>query len=121
MKVYVRLLINAPITDFSLLKKLHHYKSNDPEISEIGLQKFLNYLWYLNEENIVLTFFDKSFSEATKEKRRAAIQNENNNNEDNDDESEKRVKLKKENLGERSRKWFKTIFKPENKDVFPKI
>jgi hypothetical protein len=98
VKIYVRVWFSAPIPitapnlDFGLLKDLYDYKSIDPEISDAGLQKLLNHLWYLNEENMGLAFFDDTIPEETKEKMRLAI--ENTPFDDEDEGPEKRVRIK---------------------------
>jgi len=50
--------VQAPLNDIMFIKKLHSYKNDDKNIAEITLNKFLNHLWYLNEECAAFSLFD---------------------------------------------------------------
>lgn len=50
--------MQAPLNDIQFIKKLHSYKKDDKIIAEIALNKFLNHLWYLNEECVAFSLFD---------------------------------------------------------------
>lgn len=50
--------VQAPLNDIIFIKKLHSYKNDDKIIAEIALNKFLNHLWYLNEECAAFSLFD---------------------------------------------------------------
>lgn len=56
----------APNYDLQFIKKLVDYKSIDPKISEVCLQKFGNHLWYLNPETVAMAFFDEELSDEIK-------------------------------------------------------
>ena len=60
--------IKAPFHDLKLIKKLDSYRSINQEIAEIATKKFLNHLWYLNEQNVAFSFFDENVSIEMKEK-----------------------------------------------------
>ena len=71
------------------MKKLHLYPIK--KISEMTLKKFLNHLYYLSEESVLLSLFDESVSKETKSN---IIHNLlENENEDNDDLGESSKKL----------------------------
>ena len=56
VKIYCKAMFNAPkdhVTpkqNLDILHNLLEYKKQDNDIVEIALTKFLNHLWYLNEE-----------------------------------------------------------------------
>jgi len=50
--------VQAPLNDLIFIKKLHSYKKDNKIIAEIALNKFLNHLWYLNEECAAFSLFD---------------------------------------------------------------
>lgn len=50
--------VQAPLNDIIFIKKLNSYKKDDKIIAEIALNKFLNHLWYLNEECAAFSLFD---------------------------------------------------------------
>ena len=65
INLYVKAWFNAPIAAFSphqdleFFKSLYEYKNVDEELSKSATKKFVNHLWYLTSENILLAFFDK--------------------------------------------------------------
>lgn len=48
----------APTNDLNLLKDLENFKVLDRDIGIAVQNKLLRHLWYLNEFNIALAFFD---------------------------------------------------------------
>lgn len=48
----------APANDLNLLKDLDNFKVIDRDIGVAVQNKLLRHLWYLNEFNIALAFFD---------------------------------------------------------------
>ena len=56
----------APANDLSMLKALETFKSIDKEIAEAVQNKLTKHLWYLNEANVALAFFDDEVDTATK-------------------------------------------------------
>ncbi|KAJ8977463.1 hypothetical protein NQ317_014550, partial [Molorchus minor] len=48
----------APFHDLQFCKELIKYKTIDASISKAACGKIKNYLWYLNPENVSLSFFD---------------------------------------------------------------
>lgn len=48
----------APANDLKLLKELENYKAIDSKIGDAVQSKLRGHLWYLNESNIALAFFD---------------------------------------------------------------
>lgn len=51
---------NAPNQDLNLLKDLYYYKDIDKDISNATMKKICGHLWYLTEEAVALSFFDKN-------------------------------------------------------------
>jgi hypothetical protein len=68
VKIYIKYwctvtnVSEAPFNDITLIRTLNTYKSDDKNIAEACLSKFLNHLWYLNEECIVFSIFDERIS-----------------------------------------------------------
>lgn len=62
----------APSNDLELLKELEHYKRIDKDVGEAAQRKLRGQLWYLNEANIALSFFD---DEVTTEMKRKMVAN----------------------------------------------
>lgn len=58
----------APANDLKLLKNLEKYKEVDGEIGMAVQKKFLRHLWYINENNVALAFFDDDVSIEMKRK-----------------------------------------------------
>jgi len=52
----------APFNDINLIRTLNEYKSDDKKIADACLSKFLNHLFYLNEECAVFAIFDERIS-----------------------------------------------------------
>ena len=50
--------IEAPYNDVLFLRKLEDYKSDDKQVAELALKKFINHLWYLGEETACFSLFD---------------------------------------------------------------
>lgn len=50
--------LRAPLNDIEFLMRLDLYKNDDKIITYIAINKFINHLWYLNEECSVFTLFD---------------------------------------------------------------
>lgn len=42
--------IEAPLNGIIFLKKLVSYKNINKKIAEVAIKKFINHLWYLNDE-----------------------------------------------------------------------
>uniref|UniRef100_A0A8D8VWA4 Uncharacterized protein n=1 Tax=Cacopsylla melanoneura TaxID=428564 RepID=A0A8D8VWA4_9HEMI len=72
VRIYCKCWFNAPNArlapkqDLELLRSLIEYKSINDEISNKGLTKFLNHLWYLSPELVALAFFDETLSNEVK-------------------------------------------------------
>lgn len=60
------LAIKAPNQDFNFLKNLSSYYDN--EVAQTALKKICGHLWYLNDENIALAFFDDEVPNDLKKK-----------------------------------------------------
>lgn len=58
----------ATSNDLELLKELEHYKEIDKDVAEAALCKLRGQLWYLNEANVALSFFDDDVSIEMKRK-----------------------------------------------------
>ncbi|XP_050525089.1 uncharacterized protein LOC126896389 [Daktulosphaira vitifoliae] len=56
----------APLNDIRFLRKLHEYSKTNKDISEATIRKFLNHLYYLNEECLSFTLFDQRVDDDTK-------------------------------------------------------
>lgn len=52
--------------DLRFVKDLFNYKNENRLIAEAAPPKITNYLWYLNDENVALSFFDLDVSYETK-------------------------------------------------------
>lgn len=50
--------IEAPYNDVFFLRKLEDYKSDDKQVAELAMKKFINHLWYLGEETACFSLFD---------------------------------------------------------------
>lgn len=50
--------IEAPYNDVLFLRKLEDYKSDDKQVAELAMKKFINHLWYLGEETACFSLFD---------------------------------------------------------------
>ncbi|KAL4090708.1 hypothetical protein QTP88_025495 [Uroleucon formosanum] len=50
--------IEAPYNDVLFLRKLEDYKSDDKQVAELAIKKFINHLWYLGEETACFSLFD---------------------------------------------------------------
>lgn len=73
VKLYIQAWFNAPTAkapnhDLQFLAKLDEYANIDPIISEAGIKKLINHLWYLIPEMCALSFFDEEVSEEMKRK-----------------------------------------------------
>jgi hypothetical protein len=55
--------IEAPLNDINFLKKLIAYKIDDKLVAEKAINKFINHLWYLNEECAAFSIFDEKISD----------------------------------------------------------
>ncbi|XP_039315242.1 uncharacterized protein LOC120359881 isoform X1 [Solenopsis invicta] len=55
--------IEAPLNDINFLKKLIAYKIDDKLVAEKAINKFINHLWYLNEECAAFSIFDERISD----------------------------------------------------------
>lgn len=77
----------APLADLRLLRNLDQYP--DKEISKLTIKKFVNHLYYLNEESISLSLYDDEVSPETKsrmcEKILELSKNEEHDDDDDDD------------------------------------
>ena len=72
--------VSAPNNDLLLLKALHAFKAQDPEVGNAAITKFSNHLWYLSEELISLAFFDDHVPVETKRHMVLALRNNKGNN-----------------------------------------
>ncbi|KAJ8982191.1 hypothetical protein NQ317_001517, partial [Molorchus minor] len=50
----------VPFHDLQFCKELMKYKTIDASISKAACGKIKNHLWYLNPENVSLSFFDEN-------------------------------------------------------------
>lgn len=82
----------APANDLKLLKELQNYKEIDSEIGEVVQSKLRGHLWYLNESNIALAFFD---DEVDIEMKRKMV---SNLRKDGHPENPKRIKISIEEI-----------------------
>lgn len=70
--------IQAPNNDLEFMKILIQSKTTDPPVLQRACQKMIEHLWYLNEELVTISLFDKNVSIDVKKKIVAAIQNREN-------------------------------------------
>jgi hypothetical protein len=54
--------------NIKFLKKMEIYKRYDKEVADKALKKFINHLWYLNEECAALSIFNENLSYDTRKK-----------------------------------------------------
>lgn len=70
VKVYVKywitssVAIDAPVNDLKFLQELHRYKQQNEFIASEAINVFTRHLWYLSEQLVGLSFFDKRISSA---------------------------------------------------------
>lgn len=50
----------APRVDLALVKNIVAYSQSCKTVSDIASKAFRNHLWYLSEENVAFSFFDKN-------------------------------------------------------------
>ena len=86
-------IITAPINDIMFLKKLLNYNNN--KLGEVALKKFINHLWYLNEECAVFSLFDDRVDYNTKHRMANKILQgyEENINEEENEGSNKKINV----------------------------
>lgn len=70
--------VEAANNDLNFLKDSVAYSEIDRDISKIVLKKICNHLWYLSEETIALSFFDKHVSTEVKRKMAEALKKNGN-------------------------------------------
>lgn len=88
--------LQAPLNDIKLLMRLNSYKNDDKIIADIAINKFINHLWYLNEECAVFTLYDDRIDI---EKKRAMVQRILENDEDEEEEEvKKKLHIKSEDV-----------------------
>lgn len=80
--------ITAPLNDIIFLKKIVDYTKHNRKIGEVAIKKFINHLWYLNDECAVFSLFDDRIDYNTKSKMAKRIL-ETNEDEINADGQEK--------------------------------
>lgn len=68
--------IEAPVNDLKFLRKLHRYKQQNEFIASEAIKVFCRHLWYLSEQLIGLSFFDKRISSAKLNEMIAALEKE---------------------------------------------
>lgn len=74
VSVYVRAwfsapnTIDAPLNDINFLKSLVDFKKINEAVANIAILKFLNHLWYLNEECVALSVFDERIGREEKQR-----------------------------------------------------
>jgi len=57
---------DAPYNDFCLLNSLNDYSSINPDLSKAASEKLSKHLWYLSEDLVALSLFDRRISNTTK-------------------------------------------------------
>lgn len=80
--------------DLNFIKRLHCFKEVNKPVSEIGLKKFCNHLWYLSPEAAAMAFFDESIPDVIKLR---MVQNIKQAPEDEEESSVKRIRVIKQN------------------------
>lgn len=90
----------APLNDIDFLKNLENYKKINHNIAEKAISKFLNHLYYMNEECVGFALLDDRIDFETKAKLATKISG-NISEEDNleeDEEIPKKLTIKHQNL-----------------------
>ncbi|KAG7173857.1 hypothetical protein Hamer_G018135 [Homarus americanus] len=72
--------VQAPANDLLFLKKISDYTKVDKEVSEEACRKFINHLWYLNEEVVGFAFFDMNVGDETKQRMVDSLKKAQNGN-----------------------------------------
>ncbi|KAG7169121.1 hypothetical protein Hamer_G031444 [Homarus americanus] len=72
--------VQAPANDLLFLKKISDYTKVDKEVSEEACCKFINHLWYLNEEVVGFAFFDMNVGDETKQRMVDSLKKAQNGN-----------------------------------------
>lgn len=70
--------VEAPNHDLSFVKDAIAYAIVDNDVSETIVKKMSNHLWYLSEETVALSFFDKQVPNEVKKKMVESLKNESN-------------------------------------------
>lgn len=68
--------ISAPRVDLQFVQEAINYETVDKKISERVISKMSNHLWYLADEALALSFFDKSVSNDEKRQMIKALENQ---------------------------------------------
>lgn len=76
----------APLNDIKFLRKLHNYRDINENVATAATKKFINNLYYLNEECVVFSLFGNRITLATKLKIAEKILKENENQEDEEED-----------------------------------
>lgn len=56
----------APVNDLEFIRKLERYKTINIKIAEKAISKFINHLYYLNDECVGFALFDDRIDDETK-------------------------------------------------------
>lgn len=52
--------MEGPLQDLTFIKNVYLTRNVDPDLADEVIRKFVNHLWYLSEESVGLSFFDKN-------------------------------------------------------------
>ena len=69
-------VLEAPLSDLSLFKKIRSFYAIDAETSKIAAGAMGRHTWYLGEESVALAFFDTRVPSETKREMTAALKTE---------------------------------------------
>lgn len=90
--------IEAPLNDIIFLNKLILYKSINKKIADVAIKKFINHLWYLNDECVILSLFDDRIQIEDKRKMARKLQEQVEDSRDEEIETQKKLLLKPDEL-----------------------
>lgn len=126
VRVYCKTWFNAPRAclapkqDLDLIENLLKYESIDKKISEKGINKMINHLWYLSPELVALALFDPTVQNTVKSQMATKILT--NQAEENEKCSRNmRPKLKKEQLPKSLEKGLPALITSETYLLFKRL
>lgn len=113
--------IKAPVNDIYFLRKLNDLKEINPELAEVAINKFINHLWYLNEECVAFSIFNVEIK--AEERRQMAKKILEKGDEDEEElETNKKLPLRREGLADFIKKDLPlALFSPKSKTLFKRF
>lgn len=107
----------APNHDLQLLKKLDNYKSIDPDVSRVTIQKLIKHLWYLNPQTAAMSFFDHEISLCVKRKMLLGL----NTGDETEENYSNRIQLNPKNINTILDKEMDYFISPQSLNFFTRF